>query len=83
MRVHIVIIGFQHPYLGKPEFKTASPVMALRSRHIFYMFVLFYDWDIECLDMTTNFLQIDSGEEAKDLWTTGVNERKDARGAGF
>jgi hypothetical protein len=36
-KARIVILGFQHPELGSPNLRTASPVVSQHAKHVFYL----------------------------------------------
>ncbi len=86
-KARIVIIGFEHPDLGDPEYKTAAPVMSALGRNMCLQTSVQEEWDVEGLDMTTAFLQVvgdaaaGSGPVEKErLWTSGVPELVTALG---
>ena len=77
-KARIVLLGFENPDLLQEGHKTAAPVQSLLTGHLSYQLVMQMDWDIEGIDMSTAFLQTLPTEEEKRLWTTGVDELKDA-----
>ena len=79
-KARIVLLGFQHPNLLDPSFKTASPVQSSLGRHLLYSMAAQNQWDLEGLDLATAFLQTQPTEADQELWTTGVQELRDALG---
>ena len=77
-KARIVLLGFQHPSLLDPTFKTASPVQSSLGRHLLYSMAAHHQWDLEGLDLATAFLQTKPTEADQELWTTGVQELRDA-----
>ena len=77
-KARIVLLGFQHPSLLDPTFKTASPVQSSLGRHLLYSMAAHHQWDLEGLDLATAFLQTQPTEADQELWTTGVQELRDA-----
>ena len=77
-KARIVLLGFEHPDLLKEGYQTASPVQAVLTRNMSYQLVMQNNWDIEGIDMSTAFLQTLPTEESKRLWTTGVQELRQA-----
>ena len=76
-KVRIVWLGFQRPNLLDPTFKTSSPVQSSLGRHLLYSMAAQSQWELEGLDLATAFLQTQP-----ELWTSGVQERRDALGVG-
>jgi hypothetical protein len=79
-KARIVILGFQHPDLEDPKFKTTSPVVSQHTRALILQLIVFHNWIIESCDATTAFLQAEGKEEQYRLWTTGVAELCQALG---
>ena len=79
-KARIVILGFQHPDLEDPKFKTTSPVVSQHTRALILQLITFHQWVIESCDATTAFLQAEGKEEQHRLWTTGVSELCEALG---
>ncbi|OLQ12413.1 hypothetical protein AK812_SmicGene3637 [Symbiodinium microadriaticum] len=81
-KARIVLPGFQHPNLLDPSFKTASPVQSMLGRNLLYLMSAQHQWPLEGLDLATAFLQTLPTEADKELWTTGVEELREAIGVG-
>ena len=81
-KARIVLLGFEHPDLCRPEFKTASPVQSMVGRHLLYLMACVRGWTLEGLDLATAFLQTQPTEADRDLWTRGVTELRAALGLG-
>ncbi|OLQ13334.1 hypothetical protein AK812_SmicGene2723 [Symbiodinium microadriaticum] len=81
-KARIVILGFEHPSLLDPNFKTASPVQSTLGRNLIYAMAAHHQWQLEGLDLATAFLQTQATEADQELWTTGVQELRDALGVG-
>ena len=79
-KARIVLLGFEHPDLLSEGYKTSSPVQAVLTRNLSYQLVMQEGWEIEGLDLSTAFLQTLPTEESKQLWTTGVQELRQALG---
>ena len=79
-KARIVLLGFQHPSLLDPSFKTASPVQSMLGRNLLYAMAADSQWDLEGLDLATAFLQTQPTEADQELWTTGVQELREALG---
>ncbi|CAE7821609.1 GIP [Symbiodinium sp. CCMP2592] len=79
-KARIVLLGFQHPSLLDPSFKTASPVQSMLGRNLLYAMAADSQWDLEGLDLATAFLQTQPTEADQELWTTGVHELREALG---
>eukprot|EP00435_Cladocopium_sp_Y103_P006371 s604_g2.t1 len=77
-KARIVLLGFEHPDLLSEHYQTASPVQSVLTRNLSYQLVLQEGWEIEGLDLSTAFLQTLPTEESKKLWTTGVQELREA-----
>ena len=73
-KARIVIIGFQHPDLAKPELKTTSPVVGQKTKLLVLQVAAYHKWLLEGCDATTAFLQAEGLEEGNKIWTTGVPE---------
>ena len=81
-KARIVILGFEHPSLLDPNFKTASPVQSTLGRNLIYAMAAHHQWQLEGLDLATAFLQTQATEADQELWTTGVQELREALGVG-
>ena len=81
-KARIVLLGFQHPNLLDKGFKTASPVQSSLGRNLLYVMSAQRQWEIEGLDLATAFLQTMPTEADAQLWTTGVDELRQALGVG-
>ena len=79
-KARIVLLGFEHPSLLDPTFKTASPVQSSLGRNLLYSMAAFHQWGLEGLDLATAFLQTQATEADKEIWTTGVRELREALG---
>ena len=79
-KARIVLLGFQHPSLLDRNFKTAAPVQSGLGRSLLYFLSVFYQWEIEGLDLATAFLQTQPTAADQQLWTSGVAELKEAMG---
>ena len=79
-KARIVLLGFQHPSLLDPSFKTASPVQSMLGRNLLYAMAADSQWDLEGLDLATALLQTQPTEADQELWTTGVQELREALG---
>ena len=79
-KARFALLGFEHPDLLSDHYQTASPVQAVLTRNLSYQLVLQEGWEIEGLDLSTAFLQTLPTEESKKLWTTGVQELREAFG---
>ncbi|OLQ00692.1 hypothetical protein AK812_SmicGene16628 [Symbiodinium microadriaticum] len=79
-KARIVLLGFEHPSLLDPTFKTASPVQSSLGRNLLYSMAAFHQWSLEGLDLATAFLQTQATEADKEIWTTGVRELREALG---
>jgi hypothetical protein len=78
-KARIVLLGFEHSDLLSDHYQTASPVQAVLARNLSYQLVLQEGWEIEGLDLSTEFLQtLPSEETKKKLWATGVQELREA-----
>jgi hypothetical protein len=77
-KARFALLGFEHPDLLSDHYQTASPVQAVLTRNLSYQLVLQEGWEIEGLDLSTAFLQTLLTEESKKLWTTGVQELREA-----
>ena len=81
-KARIVLLGFQHPSLLDPNFKTASPVQSTLGRNLLYTMSAQHQWMLEGLDLATAFLQTQPTEADQELWTSGVQELREALGIG-
>ncbi|CAE7241764.1 Smyd3 [Symbiodinium sp. CCMP2592] len=79
-KARIVLLGFQHPSLLDPSFKTSSPVQSTLGRNLLYLLAAHYQWSLEGLDLATAFLQTNPTAADEQLWTTGVQELREALG---
>ena len=79
-KARIVLLGFQHPNLLDPSFKTSSPVQSTLGRNLLYVMAAHHQWDLEGLDLATAFLQTMPTEADEGLFTTGVEELRQALG---
>jgi hypothetical protein len=81
-KARIVLLGFQHPDLESPDFRTTSPVQSQLMKHLSLVLCSQRKWKLESLDMKTAFLQTGAADmESKELWTPGVPELRAALGA--
>eukprot|EP00439_Symbiodinium_sp_Y106_P045439 s1898_g5.t1 len=81
-KARIVLLGFQHPGLLDRQYKTSAPVQSTAGRNLLYLMSTFHQWEIEGLDLATAFLQTQPTEADARLWTTGVEELREALGVG-
>ena len=81
-KARIVLLGFQHPSLLDPTFKTAAPVQSTIGRHLLYVMSTHHQWSLEGLDLATAFLQTELTEADARIWTTGVEELRQALNVG-
>ncbi|CAE7328962.1 nosip [Symbiodinium sp. CCMP2592] len=79
-KARIVLLGFQHPNLLDPTFKTSSPVQSTLGRNLLYLLAAHHQWDLEGLDLATAFLQTMPTEADSQLYTSGVEELREALG---
>ncbi|OLQ11600.1 hypothetical protein AK812_SmicGene4533 [Symbiodinium microadriaticum] len=78
-KARIILLGFQHPNLLDRNFnKTSAPVQSLLGRNLLYQMSAQHQWPLEGLDLATAFLQTQPTEADAKLWTTGVQELRDA-----
>ena len=81
-KARIVLLGFQHPDLESPDFRTTAPVQSQLMKHLSLVLCAQREWKLESLDMKTAFLQTGAADvEDKELWTPGVPELRAALGA--
>ena len=73
-KTRLVIIGFQHPDLGTPKLKTASPVLGQNTRQLLLAHAAWRGWRLGSCDASSAFLQSEATEEENELWTRGVPE---------
>ena len=81
-KARIVLLGFEHPSLLDPSFKTSSPVQSTLGRNLLYLMAAHRQWDLEGLDLATAFLQTNPMEADAELWTSGVEELRQALNVG-
>ena len=81
-KARIVLLGFEHPDAGSPDFKTSSPVQSGLARNLLYQMTCQHGWKLEGLDLATAFLQTEPTEADARLWTSGVVELREALGVG-
>ena len=79
-KARIVLLGFQHPSLLDPTFKTSAPVQSMVGRNLLYLLATHHQWQIHGLDLATAFLQTQPTEADQEIWTTGVAELRSALG---
>ena len=79
-KARIVLLGYQHPDLLQPQFRSSSPVQATISRHLTFQMSIQRQWAIEGLDLSTAFLQTEKNQEQHRLWTQGTAELRSALG---
>ena len=79
-KARIVLLGFQHPSLLDPRFKTSAPVISSMGRNLIYLLSAMNQWELEGLDLATAFLQTQPTEADAEIWTTGVRELREALG---
>ncbi|CAE7462825.1 GIP [Symbiodinium sp. CCMP2592] len=79
-KARIVLLGFQHPNLLDRSFKTSSPVQSTLGRNLLYLMAAHHQWDLEGLDLATAFLQTMPTEADQGLYTSGVEELRQALG---
>ncbi|CAE7551649.1 GIP, partial [Symbiodinium microadriaticum] len=77
-----IVLGFQHPSLLDPTFKTSSPVQSMLGRNLLYLMSAQHGWPLEGLDLATAFLQTMPTEADARLWTSGVEELRQALDVG-
>ncbi len=75
------MLGFQHPDLGSPDYKTASPDVHPMTRNLLLQQIAWRRWTITSCDAASAFLQAAPSEEDKEIFTTGVPELAIALGA--
>ena len=81
-KARIVLLGYQHPDLGK-GLKTSSPVQSHLARMTFYQLVAWKGWLLESYDATSAYLQAEGQQERQDIYTKGVEELAIAMGIPF
>ena len=79
-KARIVLLGYEHPDLLRPEFRTASPVCSTLGRNLLYTLTCVHGWEMQGLDLATAFLQTQPTAADQDLWTRGVSELREAIG---
>ena len=77
-KARIVLLGYQHPSLLDRGFKTSAPVQSTLGRNLLYVLSATHQWELQGLDLATAFLQTQPTEADSRLWTSGVDELKDA-----
>ena len=77
-KARIVLLGFEHPSLLDSKFKTSAPVQSTLGRNLLYCMATHHQWEIEGLDLSTAFLQTQPTEADRELWTSGVQELREA-----
>ena len=75
-KARVVLLGFEH------TFKNSSPVQSTLGRNLLYLMSAHHQWPLEGLDLETAFLQTMPTEADNELWTTGVQELREALGIG-
>ena len=80
-KARIVLLGFEHPNLLDPTFKTSSPVQSTLGRNLLYSMSAQHQWPLEGLDLATAFLT-QATEADREIWTSGVAELREALGVG-
>ena len=58
----IVLLGFEHPDAGSPDFKTSSPVQSGLALNLLYQMTCQHGWKLEGLDLATAFLQTEPAD---------------------
>ena len=81
-KARIVLLGFEHPSLLDSKFKTSAPVQSTLGRNLLYCMATQHQWEIEGLDLSTAFLQTQPTEADRELWTSGVQELREALDVG-
>ena len=66
-KARIVLLGFEHPNLLDPTFKTARRVQSTVGRNLLYALAVPHQWPIEGLDLTTVFLQTQATEADQEI----------------
>ena len=79
-KARIVLLGYQHPSLLDRGFKTSAPVQSTLGRNLLYVLATTHQWELNGLDLATAFLQTQPTEADSRLWTTGVEELREALG---
>ena len=79
-KARIVLLGVQHPSLLDPTFKASAPVQSMIGRNLIYLLAVQHQWSIQGLDLATAFLQTQPTEADQEIWTTGVQELRQALG---
>ena len=77
-KARIVLLGYQHPSLLDRGFKKSAPVQSTLGRNLLYVLSATHQWELQGLDLATAFLQTQPTEADSRLWTSGVDELKDA-----
>ena len=79
-KARIVLLGYQHPDLLNPEFRSSAPVQSTLTRHLTFQLSVQNQWPIEGMDLSTAFLQTEKNQEQNRIWTSGVRELRAALG---
>ena len=79
-KARIVHLGYQHPDLLKPEFRSSAQIQATISRYLTFALTVQNQWRIEGLDLSTAFLQTEKNQESQRLWTQLTRELRQALG---
>ncbi|CAL1142267.1 unnamed protein product [Cladocopium goreaui] len=79
-KARIVHLGYQHPDLLKPEFRSSAQIQATISRYLTFALTVQNQWRIEGLDLSTAFLQTEKNQESQRLWTQLARELRQALG---
>ena len=79
-KARLVLLGYQHPSLLDRGFKTSAPVQSTLGRNLLYVLATTHQWELNGLDLATAFLQTQPTEADSRLWTTGVEELREALG---
>ena len=79
-KARIVLLGFQHPSLLDRGFKTAAPVQSTIGRNLLYLLSVQHQWPLQGLDLATAFLQTQPTDADARIWTSGVEELRQALG---
>lgn len=66
-KARIVLLGFQHPSLLDPSFKTSAPVQSMVGRNMIYLLAVQHQWRLRGLDLATAFLQTQPTKADEEL----------------
>ena len=80
-KARIVLLGYQHPSILDCGVKTSAPVQSTLGRNLLYVLSATHPWELQGLDLATAFLQTQPTNADSRLWTSGVDELKDALNA--